>query len=867
MVVIQGCSTEKNTGITRTYHNITTRYNVLFNARESFKGGMKRAEQSVRYDYTQLLPLFLYGDEIVAMAVAGDMDVVARKATKAINLHSIKAKPKVGNSGMTPKQRQFYNKREFNKHMDECYMLIGKSYVFAGDYFLALQTFSFMENEFPDEESLYEARIWKAKALMLDGSIHEAGRVLNDLWGDPDFPDNKALLSELSATTADFHIRQNDHATAIRYLNIAVENTRRRNTLMRYRYVLAQLYMIQGDFINASGLFRRIIRMNPPYDMAFNATINLAAASRGGGTDISDAKKQLYKMLRDSKNIEYRDQIYYSLAEIELHEGNHEKAIDYFQKSAQASTMNLPQKTRSYLTLGNIFYDNRDFIIAQAYYDSAMVNMQPNHPDYSQILARTRNLDALVRNLNNVQFQDSVQRIARMSENERNRFINGIISDLRLKEQREKEADAIRQQQYVTNVSRRSALPDPSARSVWYFYNPTMVNQGIIEFESRWGRRNLEDNWRRTNRGTLEMAMGITHGDEDEDEDAATSRVQDIYTPEFYLQDIPLTDSMLVISHRLIEESLYAAGYIYYNDLREFAPAAALYEDLIRRYPQSMYVVPAYYYLYLIYTEMGNNSNAERNKNLLLTQAPESVFAKIVLDPEYLDRLAQQTSEAEQLYEQTFNLFNQNNFHLVISNATDALERFPNDKLAPLFDYLKALSTGKIVGTNEAMREQMIRITTERAGTEIAAAAQNLISYIDQIAPELRQTEQIERARTLYTYNEEEPHLFVLMVDARENMNQLMFDIRSFEVEYFINDRLMIERIDINPRTTFMTVKGFSGFQRAMEFYHSFLSETDYHKNIQHDYSIFMITENNFEKMDNEGNIEDYLEFFKLEYE
>ena len=864
LVVIQGCSTEKNTRITRTYHNITTRYNVLFNASESYKSGIRRAEESVRYDYTQLLPLFLYGDDVVAMAVAGDMDIAARKATKAINIHSIKAKPKVGSAGMTQKQRQFYNKREFNKHMDECYLLIGKSYVFTGDYFLALQTFNFMETEFQGEESVFEARIWRAKALILDNNEHEAGRLLNDLWNDPDFPKgNKKFMSELSATTADFHIRQNRYPDAIRYLTTAIENTRNRSTLMRYRYVLAQLYLDQGNNAGASDMFRRVIRMNPPYEMAFNATINLATASQSGGGDVRDIKRQLNKMLRDAKNVEYHDQIYFTLAQIEQHEGNMEQAIDYYQKSAQASTMNLPQKTQSYLTLGNIFYERRDFITAQAYYDSAMVNMPQGHPEFAQISARTTNLDALVRNLNTVQFQDSVQRIAGMSEAERTRFINNIISDLRIREQRERENDALRQQQHLTNMSRRSTLPDPTARSQWYFYNPSMVTQGISEFQSRWGRRNLEDNWRRSNRGSLEMAMATDTEEEEEDD----GRVHDVYTPEYYLQDIPLTDSMMIVSHRQIEEGLYAAAFIYYNDLNEYLPAAQLFQQLISRYPQSMYVVPAYYYLYLLYTELGRTADAERYKNLLLTNAPESVFAKIIIDPGYLERLAQQTGETEQLYEQAFQHFNNGNFNAVVTIANDVLSRFPNDDLLPLFDYLKALSTGRIAGTNEAMREQMVRIVATYGGTEIATAARNLINFIDGVQPELRQAEQVERARTLYTFDAEEPHMFVWMVDSREAMNQLWFDIRNFQIEHFINDRVSFERMDINQRNSFIIVKDFANYQRAMDFYRKFVDEPDYRRNILYEQEFFLISESNFAIMEDDGNIDDYIEFFKTEYQ
>ena len=863
--MLHGCSTEKNTGIHRTYHNITTRYNILFNAKELYKGAIKKAERAKNDDYTQMLPLFLYGDPALAQLITGDMEAAAKKATKAVNLHSIKVKPKVGKKGMTPAERKFYNKREFNKYMDDCYLLIGKTHLFTNHYFLALQAFSFMETEFPEEKSLYEARLWKAKTLIMDKNLVEAGRILTELVEDRDFPNKKALKSELYATIADWHIKQNSYANAIENLTIAIENTQNKRTKMRYRYVLAQLYMEQKEYALASDMFQKVIRMNPPYEMTFNATISRATASKSGGTaDVRDVKKQLNKMLRDSKNNEYHDQIYYALAEIELHEGNTEQAIEFFQKSAQAATVNLPQKTKSYLTLANLFYDRRDYIPAQAYYDSAMINMEPTYTGYGQISVRAKNLKSLVQNLNTIHFQDSVQRLARMSEAERNRLISGIIAELRLKEQREKEAEAQRMQQYQQNMSRRSTLQDPTARSTWYFYNPAAVTQGASEFEARWGRRNLEDNWRRKYKGTAEMAMAA---DADAEDEVDPNRIQDVHTPGYYLQDIPLTDSMMLISHRMIEESLYAAGYIYNTDFAEYAMAAEQYESLIRRYPQSDYLTASYYYLYQLYKKINKHADSERNKNMLLSIAPESVYAKIILDPSYLDRLAQLMGESEQLYQQTYEKYTNEEFFAVITLSNEAFEKFPNDALLPRFAYLRAIATGRMAGTNEAMRNEMRQITADYPRTEIATAAQNLIDIIDDETPEMRQAEQVERAKTLYVAkNETDTHFFVWMLNSRESINQLWFDLQNFSIEHFINDRLTIERSNFNATNDLLIVKGFTNFQNITLYLTTFAGDRDVKKNINYEYSFFLISEENLSILQKDGNIADYIEFFKTEY-
>ena len=323
---------------------------------------------------------------------------------------------------------------------------------------------------------------------------------------------------------------------------------------------------------------------------------------------------------------------------------------------------------------------------------------------------------------------------------------------------------------------------------------------------------------------------------------------------------------MMRASDRMIEESLYAAGYIYNNDFEEYAFAAEQYENLIRRYPQSDYIVPSYYYLYQLYSKLSKVAEAEKYKNQLLTRAPESVYAMIILDPAYLDRLAQQKNESEQLYEQTYNHFSRAEYQSVIELATGALERYPKDVLAPKFAYLRAASLGRLDGTNETLRAEMRIITTDYPGTDIAAEAQKVIDLIDGEDPVMRQVEQVERAKALYRYNEAEPHYFVWMVDTKENINQISFDIQVFNLDRFPNIQLDFERSRIGEQHTLLIVKGFADLQRSQGYYRSFIIDIEVMKNIRYEYTTFLISESNYAILTGDGKIEDYIEFFKKEY-
>ena len=39
----------------------------------------------------------------------------------------------------------------------------------------------------------------------------------------------------------------------------------------------------------------------------------------------------------------------------------------------------------------------------------------------------------------------------------------------------------------------------------WYFYDPASRSRGFSEFKRNWGKRSLEDHWRRTDKRTFEL--------------------------------------------------------------------------------------------------------------------------------------------------------------------------------------------------------------------------------------------------------------------------------------------------------------------------------------------------------------------------
>ena len=95
-----------------------------------------------------------------------------------------------------------------------------------------------------------------------------------------------------------------------------------------------------------------------------------------------------------------------------------------------------------------------------------------------------------------------------MPESERLAVIDKIIEQVKKEEEEakalaEKEAYLAEQEAKGTGIDRPGTetggitLPTTSGGSGFYFYNPQAVSQGKAAFQRKWGRRALEDDWRR----------------------------------------------------------------------------------------------------------------------------------------------------------------------------------------------------------------------------------------------------------------------------------------------------------------------------------------------------------------------------------
>ncbi len=870
LLINAGCSVQKNTGASRAYHNLTSHYNIFFNARESYKSGIRKARKQLHLNYNKLLPVFPIDKKETANVLSPEMDRVIKKVSKLITYHSITAKPKQKSSRLTEKDKEFFNLPEYNKWVDDSYLLMGKAQYMKNDLESALTSFNYIINtNYPDQIVNFEARLWIIKTYDRTNNFRYAEDILTKLKNqEKDIP--SSLIAEYHAVLANHYLLQKKITLALPELRKVFEFNKKKNERARFAFLLGQLYEETEDHNNAIAWFKKVFHLNPPYEMAFNAHIRIAEDTESASNNLKEIKKDLRKLLRDTKNKEYRDQIYYAFGKIALKEGKENQAIDYFKKSTLFSVSNDLQKGLSFLSIADLYFNRNDYKNAQIYYDSTVTVLPANYPGFSAFKNKSNSLNGLVRYTEEITLQDSLQHLAAMPKKERLVIIDKIIEQV--KEQERKEAEQNMTQTYSPGMALQTEMryqTEMNHSGKWYFYNPTALGFGRSEFKRRWGNRKLEDNWRRKNKATISFETNATPEDTLSNEQIIQKiQKSNKKNRSYYLRQIPLNDSMMVVSNKRIQEGLFESSLIFSDELKDDEKAISNLERLVKDYPESSYLLAAYYNLYQLYKKTVRKNLSEKYKNLIISKFPDSKEAKILSDPLYLQKLNEQKIREEKSYEEVYHLFNAGNYEQVIKKCDLALRGTVVDDLKSKYMFLRAVSLGK-VSDPHTFKNALKMVVDSAKDKQIVSRAKSLISYLNKQHPILKQEEIEKIANVIYHFSENENHLMTLFISGNQiNINQLKFEIINYNTDRYPQTDFEVKvNRDIYHDTVVVMIRSVGKYNKALNYLHGFNSYNGLGKFLQQQGIVdCLFSKTNFEVFLKNKSLPSYLVFYKKYY-
>lgn len=851
IVLLSSCSQKKNTFTSRTFHNLSAHYNGLYWANVSLDEGIFNLDKAHKDDYARILPVFRYADDKAAKANYPQFDRAIEKTNKVIQFHSMLIKGK-----------------EHCRWIDENYMTMGRAHFYKRDYYAAVVVFEYVVKVFSDNPVRYEAFLWLVRSYNQMNSVIKTGPILDLLKHDKKMP--RRLLPHYQAVLSDYYLRTEQYKKAEEALLRAVIVEKKKVVRGRYLYLLAQLHEEAGDLKKATDFYSRSAKLHPSYEMEFNARLAKARTFQvNAGTDSRELKKELNKMLKDEKNAEYKDQVYFALGNISFRESDVHSALAYYKLSAQSSMSNTRQKAISYLSCADIYFDRKEYKPAQAYYDSTMAFLPKDFKDYDQIKNKKESLSEMIKDLTIISREDSLLKVSRMDTAKISKMIDGIIAGLIKEEEKRKLEDEIKAKNPINNSSpgENNSFENPAGAGLWYFYNSTSLFSGITEFYKKWGSRPSEDNWRRSSK---EVVIAEQSADMAKADTSAKENIADNKTQAYYLKSIPFTDEQKSKSNLRIIDAYYDLGGVYKEDLQDSQKAIETFEELISRYSSNKYVLNLYYQLYRLYIGLNNDGRANYYKEKIISNYSNSEYAKIIMNPDYQNILKASRNEIEKFYGETFSAYRQGKFGEVIAMVSKADSFYSSSDLMPRFALLRAYSIGKTKGIND-YEHALQGVVAKYPKDDAKAKAQELLDFLKKMKETIVDSVALKDTlvyRSPFTFKDSAEHQCIIVISAKKlNINEFKLRVANFNQEYFSLSELHVSNVLMDLDHHIVSVKSFQLASKAKDYYDLINQDGKVFKDINpNEYQLFPISTDNYTIFYQQKKMEEYKKFFAENY-
>jgi tetratricopeptide (TPR) repeat protein len=676
------CSQYSSSPAAVNFHNISSHYNAYFIAEQDMQEAEFAMKAAYKEDYNQLLPILLPLDSVLALPVKPQLLDAVKKASIVAEKH------------------------QNSKWVDNSYVILGKARLYLGEWADGLEALRYVYANGKDENDKNQALVVLMRAYISRKDYSNALGVAEYLSQQP--LSNEATR-EFYLTKAYLHQQNGEYLTSVAILEETFPLLDKSTETARLHFAAAQMYDRLGQYAFANKHYKSVTKNRPGYDLGFYSSMNSLQNQViiDPKTDVTSVGFD--KMLRDRKNSDLRDRVYFTMGLLAEHRKQIPEAVEYLQKSAALATGgNNVQKAYTYLQLARIHYDGLEqYELSKAYYDSALTILPKDAAEYRVVSDRKNALDNFVTQQTIVRMEDSLQILARMNPKALDDKIDGIIEAQEKKriEEEKKANEALARAASQTGVP--NALPTMITGNDrrWELYDPSMINQGRIEFRRVWGNRVLEDDWRRSSKQNPSLA-GNNFNNRTDSTTAVAAAVETVLTKESPVwkvrhanlkKNIPLTDSSFTISQKRKEDALYNLGKIYRFDLKEPERSVAAFNRVLSEYPQTQYREEIYYLMYLTLPESDKDRLVWKDK--LMTEFPNSTYARLVnntvKDGATGDRDSNNPVKA---YESAYKLYADGNYNKALEDIESNLPAYKGSMLEDKFALLRVFLVGKTRG-------------------------------------------------------------------------------------------------------------------------------------------------------------------------
>ncbi len=827
--------------VSATYNNMTARFNAYFYAKQRIVEVERALYDGYQWNYNKVLPIYPQYDTIFSASQQTQLEDCIKKASISIQYH------------------------EGSKWEYDCYVLVGKARLYGSEFPEAIETFKYVNTKSDQRAERHDALVELIRTFVEAGEYQNAESAGDYLTKEKL---SGETLKKLYLNKAYLYQKRKD-------LNRTVENLTLAEALMphgeekgRINFIIGQIYEKLGFDAAAYRYYKNTLKNSPSYELSFYTKLNMAHVSElKRSTDKKKIRKYFKKLLKDPKNREYQDKIYYEMGEFELKQGKIQEAIANYKTSVRTSVSNQRQKAYSYLRISEIYYDSlRNYEVAKLYYDSTAQTLPADEENYEAIMERQQILEEFVKHIKTIRVNDSLLALARLPTDEQRSFVTNVI-EKKAEESAEKERQRKRQERRSrTRVANNSQVSGSTiattTEGVWYFYNNSSVSKGRSEFLRVWGQRPLEDNWRRSNRTAIPSEPSASeNANITSAEPASTEAVEvDIEKEtEQLLATIPndLEDQIILLTE--IEDAYYQVGNTYNFQLKENENAIIAFETLINRFDTTHYEPEVLYQLFLLYKGV-DTTRAISVANDLISNFPETVYAKLVFNPRYREETLAKNQKMQEIYARAYSLYRSGRYLESISIVDSTLNIYEESDYHDNLDLLRIINVGKTENIFQ-YQYQLGNFIENHPDSELGAYAKNLLE-----ASREYQINLYSSSRGKYVQDFDQNHYFIVVYESSEELTEALPET----IEQFIEDsnmKLVTGNLVLDDKYSIVLVNDLPGKGSANTFMRLFQDATNLTETFKGEtFYPLAITKDNFEILYESKDLRGYLNFYDKHY-
>ena len=766
LFVFTNCSTRKDRMMNRAYHQATTKFNVLFNGEEAIRSGTVAEVLSHQPNFWDQLPVEPFPlIDLFSLEVKENPSFTRaeEKAVIAVQKHSM-----------------LIGDQQRNTQIDEAYILLGKARFYNGRYLQALDAFNYVIDQLPNANSRRNAQIWKAKVFLQLLQEQRAAAIFLELIDQNELTVTEYV--EVSAHLAKAYIALNQPEKATKPLYNAAAGVKDKALQARYYYLLGQLHDNLEHKDSAALAYQSVINLNRRIPRIFwiHAKLNQLNTNQ---LDLESTQKAYKKLTKNEENKKYLDKIHFSHASYSLSHFDTIAAKNLINASLRTNTKDKMLKGLAYETMGEVFFDENQFVTAGAYLDSTLNVLEPKTRRFRKITRKRNKLNDIIKYETNRQTSDSLLALMTKTPEEQASIFTRYIADLKVADSLQKQQQQQKQQQSTANTS--------FFDSEFYFYNSAMRSRGESEFFRIWGNISKTDNWRYANQQAATETI-VDTATETEQKIEKAVEVDPRYVLETYINQIPppeARDSLVQVRNT----AYFDAGLAYKEQFAAYLQAKDRLLTLLSF--DSDYTLPSLYHLYQIEEETGG-AKALTYKNQIISDYPNSQYAAILQNPEAAEGALARFEERYTLLEERFKA---QAFEEVIDQSFDAILSLQDENLRSRFSLLRAHAIGRLDGIaayERALSEVALAFPNQKAGEE---ASRRLLEVRDLKPKEEKEGERylvyfvFDRADHELTQNLQKRVTEIIMQQGLQSSVKATIDIYDRNTEFLVIQRFTSE--------------------------------------------------------------------------